>query len=128
MNAVLEKAMFDTFYYLLAEHTLLPKLDKRIANTIDYIAGNLQERLTIDTLARTANLSNTQFKVLFKQQTGLTPMHYVNKARIAKAQALLSHTDYPLKLIGEMVGYTDLSSFSRRFTQIVGLPPSQFKQ
>ena len=128
VNAVLEKAMFDTFYYLLAEHTLLPKLDKRIANAIDYIEGNLQEKLTIDTLARTANLSNTQFKVLFKQQTGLTPMHYVNKARIEKAQALLSHTDYPLKLIGEMVGYTDLSSFSRRFTQIVGLPPSQFKQ
>ena len=128
VNAVLEKAMYDTFYHLLSEHILLPKLDKRIANVIDYIERNLKEKLTIATLASAANLSNTQFKVLFKLQTGLTAMDYVNKARIEKAQALLSHTDYPLKIIGEMVGYTDLSSFSRRFTQLVGLPPSKFKQ
>lgn len=128
VNAVLEQAMFDTFYHLLSEHILLPKLDKRIANAIDYIERNLKETLTINALASTANLSSTQFKVLFKQQTGITAMDYVSKARFEKAQALLSNTDYPLKMIGEMVGYTDLSSFSRRFTQIVGLPPSKFKQ
>lgn len=128
VNTVLEEAIYNTFYHLLSEHILLPKLDKRIANAIDYIEHNLNNRLTIEVLASAANLSPTQFKVLFKQQTDQTVMDYVSKARIEKAQALLCHTDYPLKMIGEMVGYTDLSSFSRRFTQIVGLPPSKFKQ
>ncbi len=42
-----------------------------------------------------------------------------------KAKALLTHTDLPVQLIAERVGYTDLSAFSRRFSIHFGLSPRE---
>ena len=86
------------------------------------------EQLQIKSLAKVAFLSETQFKKLFKQQTGMTVMEYVTKLRMEKAQALLTHTDYSLQIVGEKVGYSELSSFSRKFSQYFNLSPTQFKK
>ncbi|NMH60568.1 helix-turn-helix domain-containing protein [Alteromonas ponticola] len=128
INAPLETSMVETFYLLLSEQTLLPKLDSRIANAMMFIEKHLDEKLTISQLASVACLSDTQFKLLFKQHTGLTAMSYITKLRMEKAQALLTHTDYSLQHIGERVGFAELSTFSRKFSRYFGLSPTQFKQ
>lgn len=128
VNVTLERSMFELFTLLLTEQSLLPKLDDRIAQTLSFIAQHLDQPLTIKGLADGVYLSETQFKKLFKQQTHFAVMQYVSKLRIEKAQALLTHTDYPLQMIGEQIGYKDLSAFSRKFSQYVGLSPTQFRQ
>ena len=128
VNTELERAMFRTFYLLLAEQTLLPKVDNRIGSSLMFIEQNIQHQLSITMLAKVACLSSTQFKVLFKKQTGLTAMAYVAKLRMEKAQALLVHTDYSLQMVAEMVGYSELSTFSRKFSQQFGLSPGKFKK
>ena len=128
VNAPLELAMFETFYLLLSEQPLLLKLDSRIGASISFLEQNIAEQLQIKHLANVAFLSETQFKKLFKQQTGMTVMSYVTKTRMEKAQALLTHTDYPLQIIGEKVGYKELSSFSRKFSQYFGFSPAKFKK
>ena len=128
INAQLEQAMFDIFSLLLAEQALLPKVDNRIGAAISFIEDNIAESLQIKNLAKVAFLSETQFKKLFKKNTGLTVMQYVTKVRMEKAQALLTHTDYPLTIVGEKVGYKELSAFSRKFSQYFGLSPTRFKK
>jgi AraC-like DNA-binding protein len=128
VNAQLEQAMFEMFSLLLAEQPLLPKVDNRIGKAISFIEQNIAEQLQIKRLAESAFLSETQFKKLFKQQTSLTVMKYVTKLRMEKAQALLTHTDYPLSIIGEKVGYKEPSAFSRKFSQYFGLSPTKFKK
>ncbi|ADT68853.1 hypothetical protein PISS_a2154 [Pseudoalteromonas issachenkonii] len=128
VNAQLEQAMFEMFSLLLAEQTLLPKVDSRIGTAISFIEQNIAEQLQIKCLAESAFLSETQFKKLFKIQTGMTVMKYVTKLRMEKAQALLTHTDYPLPIIGEKVGYKEPSAFSRKFSQYFGLSPTKFKK
>lgn len=128
INRKLEQAMFDMFTLLLAEQPLLPKVDNRIATVVSFIQKNIAENLQIKELAASVFLSETQFKKVFKQQTGMAVMKYVTKHRMEKAQALLTHTDYPLQIIGEKIGYKDLSSFSRVFSQHFGLSPIKFKK
>ena len=128
VNAQLEQAMFEMFSLLLAEQPLLPKVDNRIGTALSFIEQNIAEQLHIKRLAESAFLSETQFKKLFKQQTNMTVMKYVTKLRMEKAQALLTHTDYPLSIIGEKVGYKEPSAFSRKFSQYFGLPPNKFKK
>lgn len=128
VNQPLEQAMFATFYLLLEEQTLLPKVDSRISASLMFIHQQISASITINQLAKVACLSDTQFKYLFKKYMGLTPMQYVTKVRMQQAKALLTHTDYPLQIIGERVGYRDLSAFSRKFSQYFGLPPTKFKQ
>lgn len=127
INPHLEKAMFDVFYLLLAEQALLPKVDHRIRAALCFIEQNIGQKLQIGSLAKHACLSETQFKKLFKQQTGTTVMSYVTQLRMEKAQALLTHTDYSLQRVGEQIGYQELSAFSRKFSQYFGFSPSQFK-
>ena len=128
INQPLEQAMFDTFYLLLAEQSLLPKLDNRINGVLSFIEQNISEQLNISHLADIAFLSPTQFKKVFKQQLGVTVMQYITRLRMEKAQALLTHTDYPLQVIGENVGYKELSAFSRKFSQYFGMSPTKFKK
>lgn len=128
LNAGLEKSMYNTFYLLVAEQELLPKLDSRIVNAMRYIQENLQEILTINLVAEVACLSTTQLKFLFKKQTGVTVNSYISKLRMEKAQALLRHTDFPVQLVGDMVGYPELSAFSRKFSQYFGFPPTYSKK
>jgi len=128
INQQLEKLMFDMFYLLLSELTLLPKVDKRIAAVISFIEKNIAHSIQLKQLAAIACLSETQLKKNFKAQTNSTVMAYVSRIRMEKAQALLIHTDYPLQIIGEKVGYQDLSTFSRKFSQYFGLPPTKFKK
>jgi len=128
INQQLEKVMFDMFYLLLSELTLLPKVDKRIAAVISFIEKNIAHSIQLKQLAAIACLSETQLKKNFKVQTNSTVMAYVSRIRMEKAQALLIHTDYPLQIIGEKVGYQELSTFSRKFSQYFGLPPTKFKK
>lgn len=128
VNSQLEQAMFEMFSLLLAEQPLLPKVDRRISAVMFFIEQNIEEPLQIKHLAESAFLSDTQFKKLFKQQIGMTVMKYVTKLRMEKAEALLTHTDYSLQIIGEKVGYKELSAFSRKFSQYFGLSPTKFKK
>lgn len=128
LNETLEQSMYQMFYLLMAEQSLLPKLDTRVSNVLQYIEQHLSDPLTISTLANIAFLSPTQFKKIFKRQMGLSVAQYIGKCRMEKAQALITHTDYPLSLIGEKVGYKELSAFSRKFKQHFGNTPTQFRR
>lgn len=127
INPLIEQSMYETFYLLLESQNLLPKLDARINNALLYITEHIAEPLNIATLAEVAYLSPTQFKKIFKAQLGVTVLEHITQLRMEKAQALLTHTDYSLQIVGEKVGYKDLSAFSRKFKQYFGLSPKNFK-
>ncbi|MEL0658843.1 AraC family transcriptional regulator [Psychromonas arctica] len=128
INEKVEQSMFEMFTLLLQEQPILAKIDHRIGTAISFIEQNMMKQLQIKNLAELACLSETQFKKLFKQETNTTVMKYVTKLRMEKAQALLTHTDYPLPIIGEKVGYQEPSAFSRKFSQYFGFPPNKFKR
>lgn len=128
INQKVEQSMFDMFTLLLEEQPLSTKVDQRIGTAISFIEQNIAEQLQIKNLADLACLSETQFKKLFKAQVNMTVMKYVTKLRMEKAQALLMHTDYPLPIIGEKVGYQEPSAFSRKFSQYFGFSPNKFKK
>lgn len=127
INPLIEQSMYETFNLLLESQNLLPKLDARINNALLYITEHIAEPLNIATLAKVAYLSPTQFKKIFKTQLGVTVLEHIAQLRMEKAQALLTHTDYSLQIVGEKVGYKDLSAFSRKFKQYFGLSPKNFK-
>lgn len=128
VNQSLEKKIVDTFYGLLAEQTLTKQYDWRIKNVVDLISDNLAHPYTIAELANIACLSPTQFKKLFKAQTGQTTMQFLGTLRMTKAQALLKHTDLPVSLVAEAVGYENSAAFSRRFSAFFGMAPSSLSR
>jgi len=127
INTDLESSMVSLFKQLLLAQDFTPKIDSRITRVLAYIESNLSEECSLEELASVSNLSASHFKVEFKSQTGRTAGEYLTVRRMEKARALLNHTDYPVQIIAERVGYRSQSAFSRRFSKYFGKPPSAFK-
>ena len=58
--------------------------------------------------------------------TGLTPLAYLNRARIENAKELLLKTSLSIAEIAEMVGFSGQNYFGRLFRRQVGLSPTEF--
>ncbi|MBM6551823.1 helix-turn-helix domain-containing protein [Marinomonas ostreistagni] len=128
VNEEIERAQEQLFTLLLDEQELSRSLDPRIRAVQAHIAERLDQPLTVAYLAEVAHLSPTQFKKLFKDNLNLSVHQYLTLERMAQAKALLTHTDLPVQLIAERVGYSDLSAFSRRFSKHFGMSPRAFSQ
>ncbi|TDQ37743.1 helix-turn-helix domain-containing protein [Aureibacillus halotolerans] len=93
-----------------------------------YIQQHLDEPLTLTHLARYASYSPFHFSRLFKEATGLSPQYYVSALRLQKAKELLLQTNLKIRDIGLEIGQQSLGTFTTRFTDKVGVTPSQFRQ
>ncbi|WP_409439362.1 helix-turn-helix domain-containing protein [Psychromonas sp. GE-S-Ul-11] len=123
----LEKMMIEMFNKLLSEQRAEEQIDPRIRRVLQTISDDLSQSFNINQLAEMACLSPTQFKKVFKQCTGQSVLQHITVQRMEKAKALLTHTDVPVQLISEQVGYSDISAFSRRFSQFYKLSPRQIR-
>ncbi len=126
VNSQIEKTMLKVFFELLGQQNGNKLIDPRIRSVLAYIVDHLETELTIESLASVACLSPTQFKKRFREALGCSVFQHIIQKRMEKAKALLTHTDLPIQLIGERVGYQDVSAFSRRFSHYFGLSPKAF--
>ena len=126
-SVMLEKSMLEVFKQLLSTQDFAAKINMKISRALAYIENNINEDCSLDVLASKANLSASHFKVEFKKQTGKSSSEYLMMRRMEKARSLLTHTDFPVQLIAEKVGYINQSAFSRRFSAYFGESPLRFK-
>lgn len=126
VEQVVEESIFRLFYLLLEQQGFKQPVDPRISAAQAFITARLSANLPISELAKIACLSPTQFKKLFRQNLDISVHQYITGQRMEKAKALLTHTDLPVQLIAEQVGYNDVSAFSRRFAAWFGLSPRKF--
>lgn len=122
-DPVIEASMAAIFIRLLAQQTAYNLTDKRIERVLMTLEADLSHTPELKELAAIACLSLSQFKQRFREVTGVAPLQYLLQLRMKKARALLSHSDTPIALIAQQVGYSDASAFSRRFLSYWGQPP-----
>ncbi|BCK58750.1 helix-turn-helix transcriptional regulator [Nocardia wallacei] len=83
--------------------------------------------LDLDGLAAAAGVSKYYFLRCFAATYGKTPAVYLAERRIERAQDLLRATNITVTEACLLVGYTSLGSFSRKFTDLVGMTPSAYQ-
>jgi AraC-like DNA-binding protein len=94
----------------------------------EYVDTHLDQNIELESLAATAELSLYHFARTFKQSEGTTPHAFVLERRLARARELLARTDLSLSEVAFAVGFADQSHFTRRFRQMVGVSPGQFRK
>jgi AraC-like DNA-binding protein len=92
----------------------------------DFIDRNHAEPLDVATMARAALMSPAHFSRRFRSAYGETPYSYLMTRRIERGKALLREGRSVTEAC-VAVGCTSLGSFSSRFTEIVGMTPSQYR-
>lgn len=85
------------------------------------------EPLNVDQLAADACMSPGHFSRQFRQAYGESPYSYLMTRRIERAMALLRNGDLSVTDVCFAVGCSSLGTFSTRFTELVGVPPSVYR-
>lgn len=102
--------------------------DDRIQKCLAYIRKNINQNFKIDSLAEIVCLSRDHLIRLFKKETGMTPVQYINNKKMEKAQLLLISGNMSIKEIAYMLSYEDHSYFNRLFKKATGLSPMEYRR
>jgi AraC-like DNA-binding protein len=99
----------------------------RLRRVRDRIDREYAKPLDVEALARDAHMSAGHFSRRFRQAYGESPYSYLMTRRIERAMALLRGGDMSVTEVCFEVGCSSLGTFSTRFTELVGMPPSTYR-
>ena len=100
---------------------------RAVERVITTARERLCEPISLQDMSRVAYISTFHFNRVFHQITGLPPAKFISALRLDEAKRLLLNTNLSITDISFEVGYNSLSTFTRRFTQRVGLRPREFR-
>jgi transcriptional regulator GlxA family with amidase domain len=101
------------------------KLLRKVRDRID---REYAQPLDVEALARGVNMSAGHLSRQFKAAYGESPYSYLMTRRIERAMALLRRGDMSVTEVCFAVGCQSLGTFSTRFTELVGVPPSTYRE
>jgi AraC-like DNA-binding protein len=101
--------------------------DDVIALTIAQMQQKIHTVLTLNELANFANLSVSHFSAIFRERTGYSPIEYFNHLKVQKACQYLLFTTMTVKEIALHAGIEDQYYFSRMFSRLMGVSPTEYR-
>ncbi|WP_280510086.1 GlxA family transcriptional regulator, partial [Nocardia farcinica] len=93
-----------------------------------WLQDNLSRPLTLAEIAAHAGTSTRTLLRQFRDQTGTTPLRWLHRARIHRAQHLLETTDHTVERIAAQVGFGSPTTFRERFTRVTGVTPHAYRR
>ncbi|WP_144632276.1 GlxA family transcriptional regulator [Bordetella genomosp. 13] len=99
-----------------------------LAPLFDWMLANLDQRIDVAALASRACMSPRTFARRFREQTGTTPIQWLLKSRVRRAQELLETTALSIDQVARAAGFDSPVTFRTRFQNLVGLTPSAYRR
>lgn len=113
---------------LSRSHRLGSESQRLVRKAMAYIHQHYASAITREELARYVNASDGHLARCFRQETGLTPMNYLNRYRINQSQTLLATTRQSVTAIALACGFADVNYFSRVFRQETDMSPLAYRR
>lgn len=102
------------------------KNKSRIGFVVDYIKKNLHQKLSIESIAKLAYVSKSNFFKMFKDELGTSPNEFILQERISRAKELLASQN-SIKETAYQTGFSDVNYFTRVFKQFAGVTPKSYQ-
>lgn len=95
---------------------------------VSFINENYMKEITLETISKNMYLSPIYISKVFKEEMGESPINYLIKVRLAKANELLKGSGMSVKAIAKEVGYNDAYHFSKLYKKYYNEPPVKSKK
>lgn len=99
----------------------------RVTDAVRFIEQRSEEPIPLSTLARHAGMTPFYFLRVFRDVAGMTPHQYLLRTRLHRAAVALRRTDEAISAIAYDAGFSDLSTFNRRFRKLIGVNPRAYR-
>lgn len=100
----------------------------RLSKILDFIHSNYKNKITLDDIAESCNISKSECCRFFKKATRQTPFEYLLNYRIKKSIPLLLSDKYNITEIAEKVGFSNASYYTEIFKRVMDLSPTKYKK
>ena len=121
-----------TDYRLLSSTTMKAEGDGSDGTLIDTLVQRVmrehEQPLSAGALAAELGMTESRFSRFFRRATGSTFPEFVNRVRVNHAGQLLMESDRPVSSICYEVGFNNISNFNRRFLEVKGVTPSEYRR
>jgi AraC-like DNA-binding protein/glyoxylate utilization-related uncharacterized protein len=107
---------------------LISKKKDVVDDLIHYMHENIEQKLTLEDMAKLTELSVSHLSLLFHRKTSYSPLQYLKHIRLQKACQLLDYTDMKIIQISPKVGFNDALYFTRIFKKDIGLSPKKYRE
>ncbi len=114
--------------FSITDTTASPPVSRQCAIIRHYIDIHYKEPLTLDLLAKEAHVNKYYLAHAFKEEFGLSPIHYLISRRIEESRYLLQETDMSLSQISQILGFSSASYFSQSFRRATGTSPMSYRK
>lgn len=121
LSGVISQFIAVSFDYIDVKHSDI------VYKTMDFIRSNCLKRISLEEIAGQVFLSKSYLSSIFKQETGISIIDYLNQARVAHSKKLLATTKMPLIDIANECCFGDQSYFSRVFKKYEGMAPKKYR-
>ena len=132
-----ELAMFGCFCQLFAHISRHARLDTdvhgvsgsgfQLGRVLRFMEENAVKPLTLENLSRYAQMSESSFRHQFRAATGLAPIDYLIRLRCRRAMLDMFSSDHSISEIALESGFTDSNYFARKFREVTGRSPREFR-
>ncbi|MEU0132465.1 helix-turn-helix domain-containing protein [Streptomyces sp. NPDC006296] len=113
--------------FIVHDHVPTPR-GGTLEPLLDWLRENLAADLTLADIAAHAGVSTRTLIRRFREQTGSTPLQWLHRARIRRAQHLLESTRHSVERIGSQVGFGSPTAFRDRFRRTTGVSPQHYRR
>ncbi|GEL09977.1 transcriptional regulator, AraC family [Flavobacterium glycines] len=101
---------------------------RRMNDVFNYAISSFDKAITLEEVAEKANMTKNAFCRYFKKRTNKTFFQFLIEIRIENACKMLHHNkDLSISSISELSGFQDIANFNRKFKELKGVSPSQFR-
>ncbi|UQI45513.1 AraC family transcriptional regulator [Streptomyces sp. HU2014] len=113
--------------FIVHDHVPTPQ-GSALEPLLTWLRENLARDLTLADIAAQAGTSTRTLIRRFREQTGTTPLQWLHRARVRRAQHLLETTRHPVERIGAQVGFGSPTAFRDRFKRTTGVSPHAYRR
>ena len=114
--------------HILLEDLLRPDCDENIRRAVVYIDENLENELSVQSIAQAVNISKSVLYRRFHSCFHCTVSAYITSRRLERAAELLTQTDLSVEEISRRTGFSGASYFSRNFKKEKGISPLKYRK
>lgn len=105
----------------------VPRDGSPTARVQGYIVDHIEEPFTVQKMAELVAMSPRNFARAFQRDVGITPLQYLQNARIDHARKLLEGSDLPLKVVAARSGFGSDRHMRKVFCERIGMTPNQYR-
>ncbi|MBP5402061.1 MAG: helix-turn-helix transcriptional regulator [Treponema sp.] len=98
-----------------------------IRQAIDYVSQNFSKPIKISQIAKNIGISEKYLSTLFKKETGMSLVSYIEQVRLKEACRMLNYTELTYSQIADNLSFSSQSYFIKQFKKRYGLTPMQYR-